>query len=432
MQNKKSLIIFFHTALTATLIFSLLVPKSFAQANKPAADSTTPGAGKKPASGNKGNASGATQGQSSSTAPFESQMLAYGAVDEIAAKIVQGICENEVIQDALPANNITIIIYDPSSFAALQSYKGFLTNVTILQKAYSSLLPKPERLAIASATPSPPFLSASPIDLLSLTASSTVENPSTITISDSAVAISIVHHLLGYSCHKRKETTPYPLNPVYPRLGISAPVSETECKGVTDKMETLLNTKAEVDKKIKPKKEDKNKSDTSPNQSKPNQKDEQKNEKDKSEPPKSREELVLEAINKAYTDFINSLSAVDPNTGASLMSSIVQGCEIFSLLEKPNTFLLYEEAIAGGGTQRDRKNLFTNLFWGDLISYSGGAIIVFALERGNCKVGEDCSPILLANTLRYRVPSTRIQRRSKSKKAREGDNLDDVSNVKQK
>ena len=52
-----------------------------------------------------------------------------------------------------------------------------------------------------------------------------------------------------------------------------------------------------------------------------------------------------------------------------------------TLLNKtnPDTYIVFWEASAAGGTQRDRKNLITNVFTGDWISYSGGVVLSFGM-----------------------------------------------------
>src|SRR5215216_7644746 len=82
----------------------------------------------------------ASQAPTPSTAPFESQMLAYGALDQVTTAIAKCVC-------AKTGAKATIIIYDPPSFATIQSYRGFLQGVEILKKAYESLVSDEEHLS---------------------------------------------------------------------------------------------------------------------------------------------------------------------------------------------------------------------------------------------------------------------------------------------
>src|SRR5216683_3675842 len=84
---------------------------------------------------------------SSSNAPFESQMLAFGALDQISQAIAQRACTQA------PANS-TIVVYDQNAFASLQAYQGFNANALSLLNAYQSILPGADTsLQILSAAP---------------------------------------------------------------------------------------------------------------------------------------------------------------------------------------------------------------------------------------------------------------------------------------
>ena len=73
----------------------------------------------------------------SSTAAFESQMLAFGALDHIASSIAKKVCETENVNKG----NSVIIIYDQTAFANLQSYEAFEANRSVLTASYATLLP---------------------------------------------------------------------------------------------------------------------------------------------------------------------------------------------------------------------------------------------------------------------------------------------------
>jgi hypothetical protein len=92
-----------------------------------------------------------------------------------------------------------------------------------------------------------------------------------------------------------------------------------------------------------------------------------------------------------------STPAASPSSSQSSGSvSLVQGAELENLIEKDNTFILYADVVAAGGTQRDIKNVLT-LLTGDWISYSGGAIVNVALIKSKQ------TRLVFADALRYRT-----------------------------
>jgi hypothetical protein len=109
-------------------------------------------------------------------------------------------------------------------------------------------------------------------------------------------------------------------------------------------------------------------------------------------------------------------------TGAGLVS-LEQGAALNEILAEEDTYVLYADVVAAGGTQRDRKNIFT-LITGDWISYSGGAVVNVALIHS-----QDTS-LELADTLRYRTALARhisSPRESKSiENTNAGENLPSV------
>ena len=109
--------------------------------------------------------------------------------------------------------------------------------------------------------------------------------------------------------------------------------------------------------------------------------------------------------------------------GTTGVTSILQGADLEDTLKQDNTYILYGDVLAAGGTQRDRKNIFSVLFFGDFITYSGGVILNFGVVKSI-----DNSPVP-ADTLRYRTINTRVASPSKSKfveKTSSGDNVDSL------
>ena len=76
------------------------------------------------------------------------------------------------------------------------------------------------------------------------------------------------------------------------------------------------------------------------------------------------------------------------------IAPVLIGAQLMSLLNRidAQTYIVFWEGSAAGGTQRDRKNLLTNIFTGDWISYSGGAVLSFGMI--NVQTGLLSLPVL--------------------------------------
>jgi hypothetical protein len=323
-----------------------------------------------------------------SNAPFESQMLAYGAVDKIAHEIVNHVCQN--VQDDTANRKVRVVLYDPNTFTSIQSYGAFEANLQVLTAAYENV-----RLELGGTKTA----SVGPLDVASLilqyAAASTTETAGGITISDSAIRMSIAHYLTSgiasTDCaqddnHKVDVTLYYPAVVLQ-----TAAISEAR-KALGKELDDLFALRGRVAAKLKPDHSD----------------------------PKDEINQHFQAVTKAHDDFMASLRNVDSTTGVAGIVPVLQGYALHTVLDASDSYIVYEEAVAGGGTQRNRKNLFTNVFWGDIISYSGGVIINFALLNGKD------SSIVLASTLRYRTPFTRIKNPKHSSGDNHGDNLDSI------
>src|SRR4051812_47167367 len=72
-------------------------------------------------------------GAGAPTSPFESQMLSYGAVDQIVRTAVQ-----VALSMACKGHRLDnkVVIYDPASFAAVSQYQGFKLAASVLTQSY--------------------------------------------------------------------------------------------------------------------------------------------------------------------------------------------------------------------------------------------------------------------------------------------------------
>lgn len=335
----------------------------------------------------KDSASGASQ--SSSNGPFESQMLAYGAVDQIAREFVSSACD-KVKDEKGKLVSIQVVLYDATSFASIPIYAAFATNISLLKDQYDAI----QKQLSGGAGAAGAVMDVASL-VLQYSAASTTETASSISVSDSAIRMSLAHY---FTAAPKKRLTRCEGDNVtvvfrYPALGSQVTSIEAARKNTVSDLDGLLKLKVSVQEGLK-----------------------------KAIAAKkilADDELAkkLPEINKLYDQLITSLNTADPNTGIPAIVGILQGRAIFDLIVKGDSYIVYEEAVAGGGTQKDRKNLFTNVFWGDLISYSGGAIINLAMVNGAN------SEIVLANTVRMRTDFTRIAKPVDDASSKSGDNL---------
>lgn len=342
---------------------------------------------------------------------FETQMLAYGAANELSEAVAKEVCGK------LRANNgSTVIIFDQGSFQNLQAWQSFVASANLLAAAYRALPGKravvpPEEEFDSVTTPgaNSSFEITGGADLAALLGAivaSETQNAAAFTIQDSSMAVSISHQLLK-AC---KEVSPvyYPLfgGNVDPEIAIAdlmeamnelnkARTDAIAIKQPSDLMKAALN--------------DLN----------------------------GQYDLLLKSIFPPSTGMAspNAGNGQSMNTPGSSgqsqastpvgITSVLQGAALQHLIRRPKTYILYASVAAAGGTQRVKKNLLTILFTGDWISYSGGLIVNVALIDAL-----DVS-LVFADTLRYRTDFTHIKRPQESSSVEStnvGDNEESLCN----
>jgi hypothetical protein len=340
-----------------------------AQAQKNGASAPAPGAG---------------QG-GGGTAFFESQMLAYGALNQVSESAVKAVCD-AVAQDKTK-NDATVIIFDQTSFQGLQAWQSFVVSLNALNEAYKTLLcdekacPSDKDANAGSAS----FITggADLASLITAVAASTAENASGFAISNTSMAVSLVHQFKRLAASRSSCKN---LNVVYfPLFG---------------SFTFLPNAQAAISEAL-----------AGPNQTRRMLQTAMPSPFHDNQSPKY---LLFTDLNNSYDALLKSLLPGAPSnnqgagnnqsagatpsggpTGSSSSSStsgsqssgsfgstsLLQGAVLQKLIEQPNTYILYADVAAAGGTQRARKNLFTVLFTGDLLSYSGGVIVNVALLK---------------------------------------------------
>jgi len=313
---------------------------------------------------------------SPSTAAFESQMLAYGALDHIAKSIAKTVCSEPYVD----RDNSTIVIYDQASFANLQSFEAFVANIKSVGAAYQTLIRSEDRqkfrddirkllaeqsqqnqtmankreagseikkrnqhteklLRFTSETLSvsfDPF--ADLISLLSAVAiSSNVETPGQITIPDSNMAVALTREIKA-TCKSKKLTI------IYPPLFGSGSSTDYSSADIQTEIQKLDDIRAVATRYV----DDRNTTFVPPNSS-------QTTTGSTTPPPKTEPlaqtqttkstvtgsatatgDSVLVAaladINTLYDSFMNSLLQVNSSTGVIGSASVIQGFQLATLL----------------------------------------------------------------------------------------------------
>jgi hypothetical protein len=326
---------------------------------------------------------------SATTSAFESQMLAYGALDKISQALARRVCSLEGVDK----ENGTIIIYDQASFASLAAYQAFLTNAKIVSGGYATLIPvdqragvqlqvgkdlqnrahdysdmaskesRPDRRAIlqhfselfaqkaqsALAAPAAAItLSTDPgVDatalLSAIAVSSNVETPGQITIPDSNLAVALARDIEA-TCNSKH------LSIIYPPLFGKGSSSEIAAADIQTEIQTVDTIRSEAQQAVEDANKDfiksysftqtKSNQTTSSDQTTHSDPKKKGNEEQKQLGSQDTQstvtgsgaitgDAVLTAaftdVNGLYDSFMNSLLTINAATGASGSTTVIQG-----------------------------------------------------------------------------------------------------------
>lgn len=354
----------------------------------------------------------AASAPSSSNAPFESQMLAFGGLNIIAANVAGTVCKNA-------EDGTTVVIYDQTSFASIQAYEAFVANIRVLFASYQTLITPPtaatndteeNTYGIGLSSTIDPFSDATSL-LSALAVASNTESAGAITIPDSAMAISLTKQFRNADSCKNKN-----LKIIYPPLFGSGSTSDYASADLQSEIKKLdkIRRRAQV------------------------QVDGLNAAFIKEHGTGSTGDVVLTSaltdINGLYDAFMNSLLQVSPSSGIIGSAAVIQGYQLAVALRGPKVtvtasngnetvtyphpaYVLLASIASAGGTQHNHKNIWTALWSGDKITYSGGLVVNVALWKSL-----DSQPIYV-DVLRYRSPLTRISSPSNTANVADGDNL---------
>jgi hypothetical protein len=398
--------------LTTISILTLILagrPSDAQKSKAPAASSTT--------------APTAPAATSSSNAPLEIEMLSYGALDKIMDKIAVFACNNASDTSSYGG----IVVLDAPALQALQAYDGFTVNVKALNDAFAVM-----QGTAGAGSGIDDFADITSAVTAAATAS-TAETSFSFTIQDPTAALVMLHHLQS---QKSPACKPAAYAGVYGANEAAVPsLYNAKILSASAQLKALAGKRIDALKGI---------SDAGQGTTKALR------DKGGCAPVPTTAPAVgslslsqlsqadpcfaaFTNLDNSYNTFLQSLSGTNAATNQPVLSSILQGYHLRAALASGTTAKpllgIYLNISAAGGTQQDRKNLFTSIFTGDLIRYSGGVsvnVIVFKIANG-ATAQTDQSQILYSDLLRYRTPLGHIKSPGKYDNAPEaGDNLKSV------
>ena len=386
---------------------------------------------------------------------IESEMMAYEAVDEIAAEIR---CR---VRSAVLKDGATVVIHDEATVAALRLYEVFLTQAAILENAYASL-DEPAPTALFLPTEGVAAFARSAFDLLALFRQNTEYKGLSITINEDALVSKIAGYLVepiaSGDCTNKSAT--HTVQVICPRLMLrdathtgtgragSAIVkrlgelyarkrtAEARISAIEKRLASLRKTKldadavvADLDLKIRnlqleiaglsgERRADKLKELSALTIKREN--DAKKSlaaalalqEAEATDGPIRDQYRV---INGLVDQLTAGLVKTDEKSGVNALGLLTKAQDVVKYLDaaEGNTYVLFTKSVTAGGSYRIRRNLWTTVFTGDMLSYSGGAVVCFMLFDNGGKT-------ISADTLRYMTGFTKFKKLPKSPK---GDNF---------
>jgi hypothetical protein len=394
-------------------------------------------------------ASPAAAAPASSSGAFESQMLAFGSMDLIAGDIANRVC---VADPKLPVADLaartaditktpTIVIFDQTTFASIQSYEGFVASAALVAKVYNTLVSDPNKalarlktlnrehatkasgnkyavqlfdrkmneLTVTGPAFGDPISDATSL-LSALAISSNTESAGSITIPDSAMAVALTRSLKAQTPCSGKTI-------VYPPLFGYGSISDTAKVDIESDIEQVLDMRRAAHEDV----------------------DAQNIEFMRTHPsapatpavpatpttpaapakpatPGAGDTVLTAALTDAdglFDNFMNSLLQVNSTSGIVGSAAVIQGRQLATLIAgetdpvtkavQPPAYVLLATIVAAGGTTHQHKTFWTALTTGDKFTYSGGMVVGFALWKAGLT-----SPIM-TDMIRYRSPLMKIK-----------------------
>ncbi|MGO7359990.1 hypothetical protein ACCS66_35535 [Rhizobium ruizarguesonis] len=129
-------------------------------------------------------------------------------------------------------------------------------------------------------------------------------------------------------------------------------------------------------------------------------------------------QIQIRSLVEAADELMNDLTTA--GDGTSRLAELQAGSETAHLIDTaPRAYQLSAKVIKSGGAYRTKKHLFTTLFFGDQLSYSGGAVISFILTDLKTMLVVD-SDVIYHATGNVRFPGKVMELIPSSLKTRDG------------
>lgn len=396
----------------AIILVGLLTAVPMTNAQKKG--SSAPSAAASPA------ASGA--GATASNAPFEVEMLSYGALDQILQKLGDYSCKQHINGDTNAGVFDTVVVLDSPTLQNLQAFDSFYANAETLISAFDTMTSK------AGAGGGIDDFADITNAVVAAATSSNSEASFTFTIQDPTVAIALLHHLQSSSTSKGCQDAYY--GGVYSVNEVTgAKINGKDLNTVSQELDRLARTRSTALKFVVGQYKPAPAVGALPCLATPTVAAGASAGNTPIYAVSSQDPCVaaFNNLDGTYNSFLAGLSAPNSTSGLPAFASILQGYRLRALFgtatETKPILAIYLNVAVAGGTQQDRKNLITALFTGDWIRYSGGVsvnVIVF-------QIGGKKSKILFSDLLRYRTPLKTISKpKGYNGAGSAGDNLDDL------
>ena len=377
-----------------------------------------------------GSAATAPAAATASTAPFEVEMLSYGALDKIMDKLSDYACK---AQPTIAKTSYgSVVVLDSPALQALQAYDAFSVNAKAIASGFSAM--QAPSAAGAGIDDFADITNA----VVAAAVSSTSETSFSFTIQDPTAAIVLLNHLRTRDsvCKSAYYAGVYAVDEAN-----KPQFHGVEISSVSDQLNALAGLRIGALSAIMTAGEGNTTA--------------LRNAAGCAPLPSGTSALAVGGaplysfaaqdpcvtafnnLDGSYNAFLQGLSTPNSTTGAPALSSILQGFRLRALFASATVdhpmLGIYVNISAAGGTQQVRKNLITAVFTGDWIRYSGGVsvnVIVFQIANG-ATAKQDKSEILLSDLIRYRTPLGSVKKPNDYDHAAEaGDNLSKIPEIK--
>ena len=343
---------------------------------------------------------------------FESEMFSYKAVQEISKQIASQ------VNNRVPTKGAIIFIHDAALQSALRAYQALQVQEQAFQHRLQLLLDNLKNLDQPTTMKNAPFpivagAVRSVIDLLSLFRQDTDFKGRSFTVNEEALVAQVANEINKLNGN---------VTVVYPKLWppglLMVPSAENSklikvieklndiqvtATGHGRQLEREIEERAgktmQINKRIKTfqkdlegKKAKLQTGDTIIEEASDKLDGEKEKLKRVMKEIESRENLKQDFanLNSQAASSLETLLKTEQATGNPLLATLLTAENVIEQLncKKGAGFILTLKTVAAGGSYRIRRNLFTTLFTGALLSYSGGAIVSFIMFDADSKIVE--------------------------------------------